>query len=331
MHGREKSLADKEYKLTGSKVDRLIQYANDARTNGIPVGSALSDLIAEIILASVDRKVSSKLKSVDFIGCRFKDDYRILCNSEYDAKKILKVLSDELVEFNLLINENKTKILTLPDGLYRQHDREYQIYSMKDKEVIPFKTFEYTLLKALDIHKAYPGTSILEKFFSELYDNNSKLKIQFSTSSKERNKQILKAMSLLMIIKRESEKTLCHVLAICEEIYTKYKSSTLKEQLKNLIESEIIKASRKKSTFELIWLVFFSRYLSLEIKNFSKLIDKDLMETEFLRSLISNKQKFFNDSKQKLFLKPEDCKTKTLSKRLAIFDRKKDYRIKTTR
>jgi retron-type reverse transcriptase len=216
LHGREEAFADKKFKLTGNKVDKLIQYANEAKTNGIPVGSALSDLIAEIILASVDRKVSLKLKKIDFVGARFKDDYRILCNNEDEAKQILKVLSDELVAFNLLLNENKTKILTLPDGLYRQHNREYQNYSLKEKDTILFKTFELTLLKALDIHKAYPGTSILEKFFSELYDKDRKLKIQFSSDTNTRNKQILKALSLLMLVKRESEKTLCQALAIIE-------------------------------------------------------------------------------------------------------------------
>lgn len=324
LHGREVAFADKDFKLTGNKVDKLIQYANDARTNGIPVGFALSDLIAEIILTSIDRKVSSKLKAINFVGTRFKDDYRILCNSEEEAKKILKVLSDELVEFNLLINEHKTKVLTLPDGLYRQHDREYHNYSLKNKNTISFKTFELTLLKALDIHKAFSGTSILEKFFSELYDNNCKLKIEFSADSNAKNKQIIKAMSLLMLVKRESEKSLCHVLAICEEIYTNFRSAKLREQLKNLIESEIVKASNKKSAFELVWLVFFSRYLSLGLTTFSKLIDKQLMETEFLKSIISSEQKFFNDSEQKLFVKPKDCKTKTLSKRLAIFDINKE-------
>jgi len=324
LHGREIALNDKGFDLTGNKIDKLIQYANDARTNGIPVGSALSDLIAEIILTSIDRKVSSKLKSIDFVGSRFKDDYRILCNSENDAKKILKVLSDELVEFNLLINEHKTKVLTLPDGLYRLHDREYHDYSLKDKQAVSFKTFELTLLKALDIHKSFPGTSILEKFFSELFDNDSKLKIQFSANKSARNKQILKAMSLLMLVKRESEKTLCHVLAICEDIYTNYRTPKLKEQLKDLIESEIIKASNKKSAFELVWLVFFSRYLSLGLTTFSKLIDQELRKTDFLKSVILNEQKFFNDSEQKLFLKPKDCKTKTLSKRLSVFERNKE-------
>src|SRR5699024_1044305 len=133
---------------------------------------------------------------------------------------------------------------------------------------ILFKTFELTLLKTLDIHRSFPGTSILEKFFSELYDNNSKLKIQISADNNSRNKQLLKTMSLLMLVKRESEITLCHVLAICEEIYTKLSSPQLKKQLKNLIESEIIKASEKKSAFELVWLVFFSRYLSLGLTGF---------------------------------------------------------------
>jgi len=324
LHGREIAFKDKVLKLTGNKLDRLVQYANDGRTNGIPVGSALSDLIAEIVLTSIDRKVSKKLKGIDFIGSRFKDDYRILCNSESEAKAILKVLSDELVNFNLLINEHKTKVLTLPDGLYRHHDREYHIYSLRDKKTIPFKTFELTTLKALDIHKAYPGTSILEKFFSELFDKNHELKVEFSKDKNSRRKQILKTLSLLMLLKRESEKVLCHVLAVCESIFDKYFSKTLKKQLRELIELEIVKASEKKSPFELVWLVFFSRYMGLGITNFSDLIDKEVMDNEFLNSIVSSRQMFFNDSKVNLFVKPKDCKEIKLAKRLAVFDRGKE-------
>lgn len=310
--------------MPGNKIDRLIQYANDGRTNGIPVGSALSDLIAEIILSSIDRKVSKKLKDIDFIGSRFKDDYRILCNSKGDEKIILKDLSDELVSFNLLINEHKTKVLTLPEGLYRQHDREYHPHSLKEKATIPFKTFELTLLKALDIHKAYPGTSILEKFFSELYTDSHKLKIEFSDETNTRRKQILKAMSLLMLLKRESEKVLCLVLAVCEAIYDKYSAQPLRKQIKGLVESEIKKASEKKSVFELVWLVFFSRYIRLGITNFINLITKDNLENPFLKSIVSSQQKFYSDSKIDLFIKPKDCCEVKLAKRLAVFERAKD-------
>ncbi|HQU32039.1 MAG: hypothetical protein HRU72_12295 [Planctomycetia bacterium] len=324
IHGREEALADKEYLLTGNKIDRLIQYANDGRTNGIPVGSALSDLIAEIILSSIDRKVSKKLRDIDFIGSRFKDDYRILCNSKKDEKIILKELSDELSGFNLLVNEHKTKVLILPEGLYRQHDREYHPHSLKEKATIPFKTFELTLLKALDIHKAYSGTSILEKFFSELYTDSHELKIAFSDNTNTRRKQILKAMSLLMLLKRESEKVLCLVLAVCEAIYDKYRSQLLQKQIKGLVESEIKKASEKKSVFELVWLVFFSRYIGLGITNFTDLIVEDNLKNPFLKSIVSSQQKFYSDSKIDLFIKPKDCSEVKLAKRLAVFDRSKD-------
>ncbi len=324
INGRENAFADKEYKLTGNKIDRLIQYANDGKTNGIPVGSALSDLIAEIVLVSVDVEVSKKLKDIEFVGCRFKDDYRILCNSDKEAKTILKVLADELINFNLLINEHKTQILTLPQGLYRQHDREYHPFSLKEKKEIPFKTFELTLLKVLDIHKLYPGTSILEKFFSELYDEEMVFKVKFSKEVNTRRKQILKLMSLLILLKRESEKTICHVLAVCEAIYENYWSKSLKTQMRGLIESEIIKASQKKSAFEIVWLVFFSRYLKLGVKNFSSFIDEENLQNQFLKSIITSTQKYFTDSKINLFSKPKDCMASSLAKQIAVFERAKE-------
>ncbi len=74
IEGRETAFSDREYVLLGNKIDKLIQYANDGRTNGIPVGSALSDLIAEIVLCEVDLCVSRKIKNLDFIAVRFKDD-----------------------------------------------------------------------------------------------------------------------------------------------------------------------------------------------------------------------------------------------------------------
>jgi hypothetical protein len=94
--------------------------------------------------------------------------------------------------------------------------------------------------------------------------------------------------------------------------------------MRELIELEIAKASQKKSTFELVWLVFFSRYMGLGITNFSDLIDKAVMDNEFLNSIVSSRQMFFNDSKVNLFVKPRDCKEIKLAKRLAVFDRGKE-------
>jgi len=262
-------------------------------------------------------KISQKLKGIDFIATRFKDDYRILCNTETDAKEILKVLADELTEFNLLINESKTKILELPNGLYRQHDRAYHPHSTRAIGKVPFKTFELTLLTALDIHKEYPGTSILEKFFG----------IQFSDNKSSRRKEIFKTLSLLVLAKRESEKILCHILSVIELIYLKYRTEfKLKEVIKDLIESEIIKANEKKSIFELTWYLFYTRYLGLGIteKWINSAVTKELRENPFLKSMCTSKQKIYNDTDIDLFSKPKDCRGVVLARKLAVFERKKD-------
>jgi hypothetical protein len=326
LHGRDIAFSDKNIKLIGNKIDRLVQYANDGRTNGIPVGSAVSDLIAEILLAKIDQNVSLKLeeKNIAFLGTRFKDDYRILAKTEEEAKKILKVLSEELHKFNLLISENKTKILCLPEGLFRQHNREYFPYSLRKEKRIPFKSFEFTLLKVLDIHKAYPGTSIMEKFLSELFDKKYNLKLYFSNNLKVRKKQILKTFSLLFLLKRESEKVLCYVMTIIEDIYiTNNKKYDLKKYLREIMELEIKKASEKKSVFEIIWYIFFSRYLQLGVI-FSPLIDSVLKENLLLKSMSTSCQQIFLDSGIKLFRKPKECRDKKLAKQLAVFNRSKE-------
>ena len=339
LHGRENALKDNKYNLFGNKIDRLIQYANDGRTNGIPIGSVLSDLIAEIILSSIDRNTSEDLKKVDvdFLAVRFKDDYRFLCNSESNAKQILKILSKNLSNYNLSINENKTSIQKLPGGLYRKHDRQYFPHSLKDEKEITFKCFEHTLLIALDIHRSNPGTNILEKFVSECFAKNNqtkerKLKIIFSKNPQKRIRQIKQVISLLFLVKRESEKLLCHVLSISEQLYISYRQdySDLKQYLKSTIENEISIASNKGSIFEVVWLIFFSRYLGLGInqERLKDLLDKSNIEAnKFYTSILNSEQKIFRDTIStniRLFKTPKHFKNDpefTLTKYLDIFDR----------
>jgi hypothetical protein len=327
LHGRDEAFSDKNFKLIGNKIDRLVQYANDGRTNGIPVGSAVSDLIAELLLAKIDQNVSLTLKekNIKFLGTRFKDDYRILVNTDEDAQKILLVLSEELHKFNLFISEDKTKILCLPEGLFRHHNREYFPYSLRKEKRISFKSFEFTLLKVLDIHKAYPGTGLIEKFLSELFDKKYNLKLDFSSDSKVRKKQILKTFSLLFLLKRESEKILCYIMAIIEDIYfMNNKKYDLKNYLCKIIELEIKNASEEKSVFEIIWYIFFSRYLGLGLSFPSFKDDPVLKENLLLKSMLASRQKIFSDTDIILFKAPKYCHDKKLAKQLAVFNRSKE-------
>jgi hypothetical protein len=322
LEGREEAFKDKNCSLVGNRIDKLFQYSNDARTNGIAVGSALSDLIAEVILADIDRRVSEKLSDIDFIAVRFKDDYRILAQSEDDAKAVLRRISEELSEINLSLNERKTHITELPDGLYRAHDREYFPHSLRWKSRIPFKTFEHTLLIALDVHRRFPGTSILEKFMSELFSRDNNLKIEFSNGEARELNQIKKLISLLFLVKRESEKTLCHVLAIIQFVYLHKKPLRpyLKAYLKTVIEWELKAASGKGSAFEVVWYVFFSRYLGLGITGFGKMIQNtEVSDNEFVKCMLASQNKLFPDSGIELFKKPSACKGQLLVDYLDVF------------
>ncbi|MDJ0580451.1 RNA-directed DNA polymerase [Crocosphaera sp.] len=248
LHGKEDARKDQSIcEKLGTKIDKLYQYSNDGRTNGIPTGSVLSDLLAEIILAKLDTQISQNIKeqNIEFLAVIFKDDYRFLCQSEQEAQNILKIVSSQLAEFNLTVNENKTSILNMPDGLYRKHDREYFLYSLSEQEIISFKTFEYTL----------------------------------------------------------------------------------KDYLKSIIISEISKAFQKESTFEIVWLIFFSKYLGLGIqeeKQFKELVKEGKVTTNlFYKSIINSDQKIFKDTNIVLFKTPKKCRNrkKTLSQYLDVFSK----------
>lgn len=281
------------YKELGTRIDKLFQYANDKRTNGIPVGPVVSDLIVEIILSERDTVISKKIKdlNIEFVATRFKDDYRFLCHSEENCRSIIKIVVEVLNDFNLQVNEKKTNIELLPDGLYRKHSLLYEPFSLRNKyDKIPFKAFETTYLKALQIHREYQGTSIIEKFLGELIDNDKvkkayeRLKIDFSNDKipneapnylKVKKQNIKKTISLLLLLKNESTKSLSKVLSIIECILLNPENSWLNEEeyILEILLKEIEKAIMNSSAFELIWLLYFAERHSYKI-DISRIVKK---------------------------------------------------------
>jgi hypothetical protein len=102
-------------KLLGNKIDKLIQGMSYGQTNGIPQGSVLMDFIAEIVLNYADRLLTDKIKkndkinSEDFKILRYRDDYRILINIREVGEEILRELSKVLMGIGLKLNSKKTK------------------------------------------------------------------------------------------------------------------------------------------------------------------------------------------------------------------------------
>lgn len=361
---RYKALADSNFSYTGSRIDKLIQYSNDKRTNGIPVGPVLSDLIVEIILSERDTFITQKIKEkgIDFLATRFKDDYRILCNSQEESDIIIRIIIDALNEYNLQVNEAKTKTVALPEGLYRPHSIKYEIFSLRNisEGKIPFKKFEHTLLKALEIHREHAGTSLLEKFLGELIDNSKekevkeRLLVEFANPNipeeahnylKVKKKNIKKTISLLMLLKSESPKTLGKVLSIIECLILDDDNKWLLEEnyLLDVFLFEIENAILKNSPFELSWYLYFCCRQNIEI-DLLRLLKKlkkegkitcnpsevEILKNPFIATL-RNKfpgkakgyQNPFGDKKIniEMFKKPEELKDVFLINYLDVFNR----------
>lgn len=112
LHGKRTAKANKsDKKLIGNLIDGCIQDMQYGQTNGVPQGSVLIDLIAEMVLGYADLKLSKRLadaKIKDFKILRYRDDYRILANDTQIGEQILKFLTEALLDLGLKLNASKT-------------------------------------------------------------------------------------------------------------------------------------------------------------------------------------------------------------------------------
>lgn len=315
LHGKKDGRKDRStYALLGSKLDKLFQSANDGCTNGLPIGPAVSDLVSDLILAAVDRETSKELKkrSIKFIGVRFKDDYRFLCNSKTEAETIIKTLQVQLRQFNLNLNEGKSDIKELPEGLFRPWTSDYHKFSLRYKRKIGYKKFENTLLAVLQIDKAHGDTGVIDKFLSELTTKKYSLKLVL------KDKDVLKTFSLLLLLKQRRAKAFPQILAIIELIFEQFKADKdmidkMTASIKDIFISKL--DNETENQYDLIWLAYFIKSNGLFTFTWPRKINSDL-----LKAMKANNQTFFPDPEFDLYSTiKKPSKNIPLIKHLAIF------------
>lgn len=260
-------------------------------------------------MAAIDRKCSIELSDVDFLGVRFKDDYKILCHSRNDADKIIKCLQRQMRFFNLSLNEGKTEIVELPEGLYRPWILEYQPHSLRNEQTITYKKFESTLLTILRIDKKYPGTGIIDKFLSELITKRYKLKLKLG------KKQILKTLSLLFLLKKRRNKAFPQILAIMELIVNEFQDD---ENLINAIIEDIKDSFRDRADYlyDDLWIYYFLKAQGRDLP-----IKQNVENNKLFKSIRTNDQKIFAKYDDIVIYKEIDITRDIdlLAKHLAIF------------
>lgn len=79
-------------------------------TQGVAIGPASSNVIAELVLSRSD----TEMERLGFEFIRYVDDYTAYCTTEEQAQDFIRILGEKLKEYKLLLNIKKTVISPLP-------------------------------------------------------------------------------------------------------------------------------------------------------------------------------------------------------------------------
>lgn len=133
LHGKKKAKQSRgDFALSGNMLDKATQSVRDGQTNGLLIGPHASNIIAEIILTCVDaillRKGYTRLN-------RHIDDYNYFARTHEEAEEFIRDLGLALREFELSLNEKKTKILSLPRPQTENWVRELTTFQFPEGEI----------------------------------------------------------------------------------------------------------------------------------------------------------------------------------------------------
>lgn len=235
--GKERAKSERSNKgLLGNKIDRYLQGMQYGQTNGIPQGSVLSDFIAEIVLAYSDKELEKKLSAnaiTDYHIIRYRDDYRVFCNSKEDIERIAFFLQETLSDLNFQLNSKKTYLTEdvisesiKPDKrdyiangpLYRKtKKRIYSIMSNLQQEVLFIHQFS----------KKYPNSGTLIKLLT-IFAHRLEKKIDSCGD-------VRVLISIFTDIALYSPKTYKLILAIISKLITKIETTDERELIVNQI------------------------------------------------------------------------------------------------
>ena len=143
--------------LWQNSLDEFCRNMQCGETDGLITGPHSSNIISEIILCSIDEKLSDN--NWDFI--RHIDDYEAYVNNESEASEFLTDLQRELREYNLSLNHKKTKIIKLPVQINELWIRKINTFDCLT-DTIDYKKCSYYLDLALELFLKDDNASVLK-------------------------------------------------------------------------------------------------------------------------------------------------------------------------
>lgn len=114
FHGKDISKQDRAHTSStvfANRLDFVLRQSQDGQTVGIAVGPDISRVVSEVLLSAVDEALLKRVPNIAERYVRHVDDYWIASDSQEQAERDLEALRGALREFELDVNEAKTRIV----------------------------------------------------------------------------------------------------------------------------------------------------------------------------------------------------------------------------
>lgn len=267
------SLATNENQKIGKNITLFLSDLQQGRNTGIPQGSTLFDLTAEIILCYSDLLLHEQLERCGIVEgyeiLRYRDDYKIFCNDKDTLEKISYILQQVLESLNFRMNSNKTFISEsiITDSI--KSDKLYYISNTPifNKKGCDFDGFQKHMLYILLFSRKFPNSGQLRTLLSDV---NTRIAERIALNKKETmliwddmspvnsNGEILENIKAICAIATqiavENVSVVHYVLRIISRLVNSMEDERQeeKEEIISLVCDKLIK--QPNSTYSKIWL-----------------------------------------------------------------------------
>ncbi|MBD5319492.1 MAG: RNA-directed DNA polymerase [Bacteroides sp.] len=191
---------DDNYALAAS-IQRYLRAMQEGKNIGIPQGSSLFSLIAEIILGYTDMLLAQEIaneqendnlpKELEYEVLRYVDDYRIFCNERDALDKISFMLQHILERFNFRMNSAKTRISTelITDSI--KADKAFYIFNtpIESKQIYKDESGHERKERGYDFDGFQKHLLFIYEF-SRRFPNSGQLVTQLEAFSKRIDEQL---------------------------------------------------------------------------------------------------------------------------------------------
>jgi hypothetical protein len=248
------------------------------------------------------------------LAVRFKDDYRILVKSESDAKKIVKLLQYSLREYNLVLNDDKTKIQTLPNGLFREWVSRYHAVHPEKRYRYTWKQFRELYLAVIEIDKICPGTGVIDRFLADIVSRKERLKVEL------KSRDLQNVVSMLLMLGNLRIKAFPKIIAILESVLRSPLGAAHKVEIVHYLEEFLKNLSNEeeRNKYLISWISYF--LVSNDLKKMLKFSPQ--YTDPITRSIYTNKGDIFKDRTEfGLFLSSKAAAERTtMLRHLEVFN-----------